>query len=196
MQGYSFIHSISTFIFIIVAAIALLNAWAVTSTTRGHCFSTEIEIGTWKRDSNQSNWGLIVTVIVELFLNDFCWIHWIQWIVTKQGSEMVTRNTLCLVVVTFSNEVVEMKFYYYVCWGHYASGLAVMLLAQIARHQGLIPIEVWFVFVFVIFTYWTNWWPMWPLNSKSKGTCFVPGGIIPLTKCHLFDPLLHRACIY
>ena len=48
--------------------------------------------------------------LFEFFLNDFRWIHWIQWIVTKHKIGMVTRNTPCLVIIIFWDEVVKMKF--------------------------------------------------------------------------------------
>ena len=46
----------------------------------------------------------------EFFLNDFPWIHWIQWIVTKYKIWMAMRNTLYLVIVIFSDKVTKMKF--------------------------------------------------------------------------------------
>ena len=43
---------------------------------------------------------------IEFSLNDF---HCIQWIVTKSKSCMVTRNTPCLVLVIFRDEIVKIK---------------------------------------------------------------------------------------
>ena len=44
----------------------------------------------------------------EFFLN-----HWIDWIMTKHKIGMVTRNTLCLITVILSDEVVKLNFYSY-----------------------------------------------------------------------------------
>ena len=52
-----------------------------------------------------------------------------------------------------------------------------MMLAQIAIHQCLIPIEAWFVFGLLFITYFTYWWPMWSLNSESMRTYFVLEGL-------------------
>ena len=45
--------------------------------------------------------------LFEFFLNDFCWIHWIQWIMTKHKIDMVTKNTPHLITVILSDEVVK-----------------------------------------------------------------------------------------
>ena len=49
-------------------------------------------------------------------LNDFRWIHWIQWIMTKSKSKMVTRNSSYLEVDTFSG-VVAKKIHHYLWVG-------------------------------------------------------------------------------
>ena len=56
----------------------------------------------------------------EFFLNDFPWIHWIQWILTKFKIVMVTKKTPHLLIVMFSDEVVKWYFYYYVLIGIYS----------------------------------------------------------------------------
>lgn len=49
-------------------------------------------------------------LIIECSLIDLPWIYWIQWIVTKSKSEMATRNSLCLAINTFPNEIVKEMF--------------------------------------------------------------------------------------
>ena len=50
------------------------------------------------------------TLSIGFFLNGFCWIHRIQWNVTKHKIGVVARNTPSLAIVIFSDEIVEMNF--------------------------------------------------------------------------------------
>ena len=60
------------------------------------------------RDTMDWNWPLLSDIhreisiqgfgTFEFFLNDSLWIHWIQWIVTKSKSGIVTRDALCLAI--------------------------------------------------------------------------------------------------
>ena len=46
----------------------------------------------------------------EFSLNCFCWIHWIQWILAKSKSSMVTRDSPYLITDIFLQAVVKKKF--------------------------------------------------------------------------------------
>ena len=63
--------------------------------------------------SKKNNWSLAdASDTIEFFLNEFPWIHCIQWIMQKHKIGMVSRNTPHLVIAIFSNEVVKMKYRY------------------------------------------------------------------------------------
>ena len=50
-----------------------------------------------------------LSITLEFFLKNFHWIHWFKWIVTKSKSEIVTRDTPCLTIVTFLDEAAQIK---------------------------------------------------------------------------------------
>ena len=55
-------------------------------------FTASVSFLIWSPKDNTNKCLWIVSKTIEFFLNDFCWIHWIQWIVTKHKIGMVTRK--------------------------------------------------------------------------------------------------------
>ena len=47
---------------------------------------------------------------IEFFLNGFCWINWIQWIMTQSKSGMVTLENQSLSIDTFLDEATKTNF--------------------------------------------------------------------------------------
>ena len=57
-----------------------------------------------------SSLPLCVVISLEIFLNDFRWIHWIQWKMSKSKYGMGTRNTPYLITDIFPEVVAKCKF--------------------------------------------------------------------------------------
>ena len=67
--------------------------------------------GKWQSDLirlfESSGW---ISLIFEFSLNDFHWIQWICWIMTKSKNSMVTRNNTQLVTYTLPVAVIKIIF--------------------------------------------------------------------------------------